>query len=236
MHKRWLSLFTVLLFCISASCAHNKIERIERPADDLQATVIRNDIAVVRTPYAVLTLRNIRESEWESLLSNKKLGFASETKETFRVPKLLFFIVTLTNMTSYPLFLSGADVIYGENKFPSLTENDLQQRLISASYKTFNFKEILSFRRLLYGNAYFASDFIEDTINYKLDFILPDDTVVTILPFEYPPAALLNYKLEFRLRSSGVERKLNININRNEYRINDPDFKRTPGIGEDFPL
>lgn len=226
----------IAILCFLASCGHNKVERLEQPADDLQVDFARGSMAVLRNPYVILSIRHIHEREWDELLFKKVPSFATAKNANFRVPKLLFFMVTIKNISGSAVFLRGADIVYGNEKYPSLTYNDLQRRFTSPSYRIFNFKEITESRRLLMGDIYMNlnSVFLEDSINYKLDFILPNDTVVKIMPFEYPPPTLLSYKLEFSVDSGRANRKLSFNVNRKEYRTNGNDFKRTPDFDEDI--
>ena len=102
----------------------------------------------------------------------------------------------------------------------------------SHAYALFNFKSILSPKRLM-GHEYCIKgiDYEKDIINYDIDFIGPGDRVMSIAGLEWVPVQIRAVKL--KIVFSGIEgnafkKEFTFNYKKYEYRTKGKDFRR-PG-------
>ena len=216
----------IIIFCLS--CSHGLIERSETAVPDIYVSTGRLGKAVIKNAYTELSIRRVSEKEIKQILSNK--AFASDS--TCRIPRLLFFMLTIKNTGEFPLFFTGGSVLYGKIRHSAVEPEKFRQKFTSPMYDSFNFDKLTAARRVISPDIEF--DFPADTINYKLDFILPDETVVRVMAFDYPPPAVTGYRLEFVFRTRNLPRTIGFNMKRFEYRTKGNRFIRKPDIDEDF--
>jgi hypothetical protein len=223
MRYLYILIFAGLLF----SCSHKGIEYRETPLPNMRVDVVRGT-AVIRHIYAELSLRQIPASELKNIL--KSLPAA---KGSFRLPRLLFFMLSVKNTGDFPLFLTDGKAVYKNLRHAAVKADEFRQKFTSPMYDAFDFDKLTSARRLLpYG--YNKPDFPDDSIDYRLDFILPGETVVTIMAFDYPPPDVRRYALEFTIKARGLPGTFGFDMARLEYRSEGDDFIRKGDISEDF--
>ncbi|MDR3237803.1 MAG: hypothetical protein LBT84_04790 [Spirochaetia bacterium] len=220
-------LYTLIFAGLLLSCSHGGVEYRETPLPGMRVDVVRGT-AVIRNVYAELSLRQIPPSELKKILKS-----LPAKKGSFRLPRLLFFMVSAKNTGDFPLFLTGGKAVYKNENHAAVKTDEFREKFTSPMYNAFDFDKLTSARRLLpYG--YNKPDFPEDSIDYRLDFILPGETVVTIMAFDYPPPEVRRYALEFTVKTRGMPGTFGFDIARFEYRTEGGDFIRKGDISEDF--
>jgi hypothetical protein len=141
-------------------------------------------------------------------------------------------MLTIKNTGELPLFFTGGNIVYEKTRHAAVKPNEFRQNFTSQMYASFDFAKLTSARRIIaFGYGF---DFLSNTINYKLDFILPDEIIVQIIAFELPPPTVINYRLEFTLKARNVPRTIGFDMTRFEYRTEGDDFIRKGDISEDF--
>jgi len=216
----------VILYCFS--CSHGLIERTETAAPDIYISAGYGGKAVIKNVYTEFSIWHISEKEIKQILSNK--SFASDS--AYRIPRLLFFMLTIKNTGDLPLFFVGGNILYKKISHAAIEPEQFRQKFTSSMYNSFSFEKLTTARRIILPDYEF--DFLADTINYKLDFILPDETLVKVIAFDYPPPAVTNYRLEFVLKTRNVPRTIGFDMKRFEYRTRGKNFIRESDIYEDF--
>ena len=218
--------FIIILCCLS--CSHGLIERTETAVSDIYVTAGYGGKAVIKNVYTEFSIRHIPEKEIKQILSNK--SFAPDS--ACRIPHLLFFIVTVKNTGELPLFFTGANILYEKTRRSAIEPEQFRQKFASPVYNSFNFDKLTAARRVISSDI--EADFPADTINYKLDFILPNETLIKVMAFDYPPPAVTGYRLEFAFKTRNLPRTIGLNMKRFEYRTKGDRFIRKPDIDEDF--
>ena len=228
-------LFLCLLPGIYGCGSRFGIERIDTAVSSLSVDRQSDGRAVVRSLYSDITVRQIRNTEWNDLLHNDTFFNRKNRKESFRVPGLNFFLVTVKNTGGLPLVIESVSIVHTGKMHSSLQPAEIRRMFKSPVYDFFNFEKILAPRRLLSEDYSLKKlDFQSDAIDYKLDFIPPDDTLIQILAFEYPPVAVRRYSIEFNLSLNGAARKISFEIDRREFRTEGAHFAEEPDSSEEL--
>jgi hypothetical protein len=215
-----------LLCCLS--CSHGLIERTETAVPDIYVSAGYSGKTIIKNVYTELSVRPVSEKEIRQILSNK--SFVSDS--AYRIPRLLFFMLTIKNTGELPLFFINGNLLYEKTPHPAVVAEQFRQKFTSPMYDSFDFEKLTAAHRIILPDYEFA--FTADTINYKLDFILPDETVARIIAFDYPPPAIIDYRLEFVLKTKNVPRTISFGIKRYEYRTVGGHFIRKSDEYEDF--
>ena len=223
---KYIPKIIVILCCLS--CSHGLIERTESSGADIYISTRRAGKATIRNIYTELSVRPIPEKEIKQILSNKY--FAPDS--AYRIPRLLFFMLTIKNTGDFPLFFTGGSILYKKIPHAAIEPEQFRQKFTSPMYNSFSFDKLTAARRIILSDYEFG--FLTDTVNYKLDFILPDETIVKVVAFDYPPPAVTDYRLEFVLRTRNIPRTVGFNMKRIEYRTKGKHFIRKVDIYEDF--
>jgi hypothetical protein len=115
--------------------------------------------------------------------------------------------------------LQKAQLCFGPHTMDAMTAVGVRDRLKSSPYSGFNLDAILSFRRLISEpDLNEAIDYDRDTIDMKLDFIPPRDSVMTIIAFEKMPVASRKFKLRLVIAAMGNLKTIDFDFARDEYR------------------
>lgn len=199
---------SLLGFC---ACA-NAIDRREVPEESLRVDVFSGGRAVQRSLIGEVSVRHIKPDE-----------LAAKVREN--VPRMLFFFVTITNKSDYPMFADAPSANFGEGKMRLFSADEILSKPI---------RDLMLTKRLVRPDLYFGAAIPSDTVEYRLDFIAPEDTVGILVAFDYPPVTVLRYSLDFRLRAGGRASSFRFNIKRMEYRTKGSDFIRKPDISEEL--
>ena len=219
--------FIIILCCFS--CSHGLIEHAETVVPDIYVNTGYGGKAVIKNVYTELSIRHISEREIKQILSHK--SFASNSASC-RIPRLLFFMLTVKNTGELPLFLISGNALYRKIRHAAVEPEQFRQKFTSPVYDSFDFDKLTAARRVILSDYEF--NFLADTINYKLDFILPDETIVKVMAFDYPPPAVTDYRLEFVLKTRNMPRTIGFDMKRFEYRTKGNHFIRKPDKDEDF--
>jgi hypothetical protein len=233
MRKKRLPAISILWFSCAVSlsaCHHGSaLERRDSPERNAIIDVYSDGRAMLRSLYCEISVRQIGEAEWESLLKNSMFINAAHHESAYRVPRLNFFVITVKNTGELPLVMEEISLSFGSEKQALLTPAAIRKGFASPMYGLFNFDEIMGSRRLLVEEYDIKKlDFAEDTVNYKLDFIAPDDTLIRIVAFGYPPVSVRKYRMDFSLKYQGALKRISFTMTRNEYRTRGQDFIERP--------
>lgn len=205
---------TYLVFALAVLCScGDRIIRQEIPEESVRVDVFGRNRAVSKNILGEVSIRHMDKSEIKRLAGTNKLR------------RLLFFQVLIKNTGSFPLFLTEISANYGSGSVsPPVTENIQPKKL----------RQLMKPQRIIRPEFYFGNFFPEDVIQYKLDFIAPEDTVAFIIALEYPPPSVRKYGLLFRLSAGGRNGAIAFTLNRAEFRTKGRDFVPRPDITEDF--
>lgn len=192
-------------------------ERTEEIQEDLYTDILAGGKASVSAYGAEITLRHPVPAQAGKLFRGG------------RTP-LLFFITSVENTGNTAIPIPEVYIKYNGRVLPPLSAEE-------AAEKTGAGKDsipLLLPRRQLPSDLYFRTpEFPDDTINYKLDCILPGDTIVQIRAFEYPPVSVRTYRIEFQLTQNSRGNP-GFTVKRREFRTKGKDFLKPPDILEIF--
>jgi hypothetical protein len=233
MRKNHFAVMSILWLCCAISfpgCAPSPgIGRRDSPERNAILDVYSDGRAMIRSVYCEISARQIREAEWNSLLENRMFINAAHRGTAYRVPRLNFFVITVKNTGELPLVMDEIALSFGSEKQALLSPDAIRKGFTSPMYALFNFDEIMRPRRLLPEEYDFKKlDFAEDTVNYRLDFIAPDDTVIRIVAFYFPPVSVRKYQMDFSLKYQGALKRISFTMTRNEFRTGGQDFIEKP--------
>lgn len=199
---KFINLILIALLLSVSGCGRKYgIERYDRPGETPSISTSKEGEALIRSLYCDISIRQIKDHHWEKILENEPFKNSRVRGSTFRVPKLLFFMVTIKNTWNYPVLLEKATINHGEKSEKKLTSIEISSQFKSPLYKIFNFEEILRPRRLLSEVKKIDKfNFADETIPYRIKFIPPGDSSLEIIAFEKPPARVREYMLNFHLK------------------------------------
>ncbi len=230
-------LYIIITALICTGCGKKYgIERRDSPTESLTISISKEGKATIRSLYCDISLRQVKDHHWEEILENPAFKGTRKKYRSYRVPKLLFFLVSVKNTWSNPVTLEKGVLIYRGGKSKNLSAGEILARYRSLLYRVFNFDEILRTRRLLGKIKKIDSfDFRHKSIPYRLSFIPPGDTAAVIMAFEKPPARVRNYSLNFHLAFLKKKKVIAFRIRRFEYRTRGRHFIEKKARKEENP-
>lgn len=135
-------------------------------------------------------------------------------------------IATITISKLDDSFLNSTDKTYIQLITKNNSENPLIIDKVFLEYdnKTFsNFyekKKKIKYKRVL-NNLFIFDEIVKlETIDYKLNYILPNDTVQHIVIFKRIPYKIRNFKLKVILKSHNLKKTIAFELRKFQYRIN----------------
>jgi hypothetical protein len=226
MPKRIIvSLFLALLI---VSCSKKFGMQRETLFTDRASVEIRDKkCATARAGDITVSLQIIAPGDWEKLFVYEL--FSSEKKANPRLPAAPFYHLVIANTGDRPLPLDGISLSlrYGGTEMKAIKAEEAEKAYASPAFSIFNFKQILSPKRLLtdrtciddigYGN---------DLIDYRLDFINPGERVLLIASFGWIPVEAREYTVRIDSRDGESKKSIDFELRRFEYRTRGGRFRK----------
>jgi len=212
-------LILILSASLCTSCLRTGLVRsitpVERP--DVEAT--KYGTATVRSLYCDIMVEPVDDGLWRSIRNSAAYGKTPDPGSLQRTPPLTAFQVVVKNTLNAPIQLRNTQLSFGPRTMEAQTADGVRDRLKSPSYSGFNLDAIFSFRRLISErDGSEAIDYDRDTVDMKLDFIPPRDSVLTIIVFERMPVSSRTFKLRFVIAAMGNLKTIDFDFIRDEHR------------------
>ncbi|HPV42336.1 MAG TPA: hypothetical protein PKX40_14250 [Spirochaetota bacterium] len=189
------------------------------PAESAVVDITGAKTAMVRSIYCDISVEPIEASDWERIARSPVYRRAGPRPPSRRKPPFAAFLVIVKNTVNAPIRLEKVQLLYDGASMEALTAEAAVKRFGSPAYSWLDFSKLLSPRRLIVEPEPLRKlDFAMDTIDTRLDFIPPQDHVLTIIAFDWIPVEIRNYKIDFTVAALGAMRNIAVDFTRNEYR------------------
>ncbi len=207
----------VLAFLVSCKTQFGLVHTVESPGGEPIATATLDEITVTIEPFTEDTWSRIATSA--TFIDRSKSG---------RLPKIPFFLVVVENKSSYPVSIKEIAIIYGNNRLPVLTKDELKNHLSSPAYGFINSEELITLQRLLtYSGKIQKIDFSNDVIPYILPFIPPGDTHCMVVAGKWIPVNQRHFTVQVVIKLPGSEKIVDCTFVRKEYRTKGNHFLKS---------
>lgn len=200
------------------------ITRDTRPVESAGVETTRNGYALLRSIYCDILAAPVDEEAWARLLSGGTFARGPAPRMRQRVPPVTAILLVLKSTVNAPLTLKNAQLLHGNSGLSALTADRLSELLKSPAYSGIDVRKMLLPRRIIReGDAAVPVDLERDTIELKLDFVPPRDTVMILLVFEKMPAEARTFRLRLTISALGSEKNQDIDFTRLEFRAGSED-------------
>lgn len=205
----------MVFICISImqifSCSPETV-RVFGPAGSYDVQVYRGSTGIIRTEFCNISLVNVDRDGWKYLsqariFSGKGAGFPSNQ----------CFCIMVVNTWDRPLqvsrveVLSGGEVVRPESYSFSRGSDYLAQRY------AVNLEELWKTRRMLTDNVILREiDFDNETLEYKMDYIVPGDFVLFFRTFDWIQTDLPG-RFRIGIKYHEMEKVIDFDLARFEY-------------------
>ncbi len=197
------------------------------PSESAVVEILGIKIARVRSISCDIMVEPVNAEGWDRLAKASVYRRAGPGPVVRRIPPVAAFLVILKNTVNAPIRLAKTRIICSGTTMELLTAETIITRFRSPSYSWLDFGRLLSFRRLVAEPESLAKiDFDRDTIETRLDFIPPQDTVIIVTAFDRIPVEFRKFKLLFTIAAMGATRDIAVEFNRNEYPAGDKKIKK----------
>jgi len=227
-----MKIITTIIILISCSllvCSQNlDIKRDIIPIESLDVEILKKKCGLKRSINCDVSIEFISEKQWKMLL-DYDIFFKTKNKTSgYRLPKIPFFQIIVSNIGKNPVEIRDVLLKYGETETKALSIKAIKKRLKSPIYSILNFNIILSNRRLLDNiKCINKIDFLNDTIDYRFNFINPTDKVLKIVAFDWIPVHYRTFQIIVKLKLLDKEKTFNFKFKRIEHRLREKIFKKT---------
>ncbi len=224
--NRGLAVFILWAILLSCSGKHVIVRSFDAE-ESVDVEIKKEGCALLRSILCDIHIEHIDERKWVKLLKNNSYIDQKNKGTIYRIPPLVFFHSVIRNTGREPLRVESVKLSYGNIVKTSMKLKEVKKYVKSPVYNIFNFKSILSRKRLLSENYCIDEiDYNRDTIDYRFNFIPPSDTLIRIVVFEWIPVEIRKFKIIFSVTRSGIKRNISFNFIRNEFRGYGKDFIR----------
>lgn len=197
------------------------------PAGRPDTEIIGTASALIRNIYCDIRVDPVDSALWRRLLSSSAYAGAALPGARQRIPPVTAFLVTVKSTVRSPLRMENTLIRHGATEAGAITAEEMKARFSSASYSRLRFDNMSAFRRILNENdPPDTLDYDRDTISLRLDFIPPNDSVLKIIVFERIPAEVRKFKLRFIINAMGINKTIDFDFIRREYRTTDREYIR----------
>ncbi|MBP7739047.1 MAG: hypothetical protein KA369_23970 [Spirochaetes bacterium] len=213
----------ILVLPLTLSCGQrSSLVREILPTENIAVDILQARAARVRSIYCEITVEPVDEARWKDLMKAAAYRKPGPQMALQRTPTLSAFLVLLKNTLNAPLRIEKAQIVAGDAVMEALRADGLGARFRSPAYGWCDFDRLLSIRRMTgEQEALYKIDIDRDTIETRLDFIPPRDTVLAVMAFEKIPPGIRRFKLRFSIAALGGTREVLIDFTRREYRAAD---------------
>ncbi len=211
---------TVVITAALLSCQpRNGLIQETLPAESAIVDIMGTKTARVRSIYCDIMVEPLDTAGWDRIAKASVYRKKGRRHVFRRRPPLTAFFVILKNTVNAPIRLEKAQILIDGGRMEALTAEHISARFRSPAYSWCDFGRMLSLRRLVVEpESLKRIDFDRDTIAARLDFIPPQDHIITIIAFDRMPVEIRKYKLGFTIAAMGTVREIAVEFNRNEYR------------------
>jgi hypothetical protein len=225
--------YMLLAFIVFAGCARKLgMVRGLEPERRLVIEEKEGGCAVLRTRICDVAIEQVDTFKWRRLLSQRMLTGGKGSPTETRIPKFTFFHLVVSNVGNLPLVIDSITLHYGAVEKNPIPVEDAVKRSRSPAYRAFDFKKILTARRLVSGRHCLKKiDYERDVVDYRLDFINPGDRLIRIVAFDWVPVQFRELRVTLRVSPLGrsAEKKvIDFKLKRFEYRTRGA-YYRKPG-------
>lgn len=211
-----------LMTCLS--CIRTGLMHEIKPTDRADVETTKYGTAIIRSIYCDIFVEAVDAILWRNIRNSDAYGKTPQPGILQRNPPLVAFQAIVKNTLNAPIQLKKAQLIFSSGAMNAITVTGIGKQLNSPSYSGFNFSAMLSFRRLISEWDYMKNvDYDRDTIDLKLNFVPPRDTVLTIIAFERIPVEVRTFKLQFMIEAMGNIKTIDFDFARHEYRAGEKD-------------
>ncbi len=213
-------LFMCLQICPSCRPGNGLVQETV-PAESAMVDLLHARTGRIRSIYCDILVEPVDGDRWGQLMRTRVYRKPGRPPLFRRPPPVTAFLVVLKNTVNAPLRLENVQVISDGMSMDALTADRISARFKSPSYAWCDFGRMLTFRRLVEEpRSMKRIDFDRDTIDMKLDFVPPRDSVIRVIAFERMPVEIRRFKLRFSVAAMGSVREIAVEFTRNEYRDN----------------
>ena len=209
---------TLLLASFAATaCAPGALERIYHPADHPGLEITAGGPALVRSVYCDIAVEHLAKGRVEDLLERTAEGRRCLSA---RLGPLRFFHVIVRSTVDMPIRVERAEILHDGGVMASLDAGELRRRLGGPGPSRCDPGAVFHRRRLLEERASLSEiDIGRDTVESRLDFIPPRDTVEEIFIFDRIPSAASRFTIRFTIDATGRKRNVDVRFEVIERRI-----------------
>lgn len=228
MHKKYFTI-TFLFAALTLSCGRTfGIERGIRPNDSRRGEVKNEVCSIMRTGDIEAAVTPVDTGDWERIFEYEPYCSKSTKVGTYRVPRLLFFHITVANKGSSTITVdpSAMKLAYGEAVAKPLAKDAMAARFASPAYAVFNFANILTAQHLN-SNAMCPREinFEKDTGGPAPPAIEPGGRIMVFAAFDWVPVEFRRMTLSLEI--AGDEKKsIDFGFTRFEYRTRGKYFTK----------
>ncbi|MDY6969066.1 MAG: hypothetical protein SVR08_10500 [Spirochaetota bacterium] len=217
--KRFACIILIISFSIIACKTKYGIEREIKPLNKYEADIINIRCSTMSSANFDAVSEPINNSHWEDLLDIKMFQKNGGKISRRRIPKMTFFHIGIFNKGNKYIVLDKIKLHYDNKAWSPLSIKEVKKRCKSPMFSLFNFKRILSSRRLLSNNMCLKEiDYELNTIDYKFKYIVPGDRIIKIYAFEWIPIEIRTFILTIVIKSQNMKKRIDFNFKRYEYR------------------
>ncbi len=211
------------------SCGQrNSLVREILPTENIAVDILHARAARVRSVYCEITVEPADDGRWKDLMKTAAYHRPGSRLVSQRRPPLTAFLVLLKNSVNAPIRIEKTQILVRGDVMDALRADGLGARFRSPAYGWCDFGRLLSIRRMVGEHETLKRiDIDRDTIETRLDFIPPQDSVFTVVAFETIPAHIRRFKLSFTIAALGGTREVSIDFTRHEYRAAKTGKKET---------
>lgn len=212
-------MYKILIFIllILSSCkSTDSIIPIIEPLNSFNHEVLENNSILTRSLLCDITIKSIFEPDWEKLINNNI--YINSSFALKRMPPIFFFIIIIENTSDITLTPIKFSIKYNKKHYDSLSLEYLKKHYNSQSYNYLNFKNLFSPRKItIRENILLDMNIEENSIKYGFNFILPNDKILYIIPFDKVPLEIRNFSFFITLNSSYGKKIIDFDLVRNDY-------------------
>jgi hypothetical protein len=202
----------ILVAAMQAFACGPEIVRAFGPSGSYDVQVYRGTTGIIRTEYCNISLMNIDSDGWKYLAGT----------ETFRgrgsgFPSNLSFCIMLENTWDRPLRISRVEVLSGGQLMMPETFSFSQGSEYAEKRYAVNLCELWKTRRMLSDNFILQEvDFDNETIEYRMDYIVPGDSIVFFRTFKWIRTDIpAKFRIVIKYRE--IEKVIDFDLSRFEY-------------------
>ncbi|MEW6528012.1 MAG: hypothetical protein AB1444_15255 [Spirochaetota bacterium] len=203
----------VLVLVVGCKTQFGLIHTMQSQSGTPIATTTQDDITITIEPFTEDTWIRLAESQF---IDKSKGG---------RLPKIPFFLILIENKSSQPITIKEIAILYGTNRSPVYTLDELKNYLSSPAYQFIQIDELLTPQRLLtYKGKIQTINIAQDCVPCTLPFIPAGDTHCIVVAGKWIPVESRQFTVQVVIKHPDSEKIVDCIFIRNEYRTKGKHF------------